>query len=128
MSFNIHSYFSLIFTRSNCYRQTRDTSVAQGRTFYGAGSASEVEAGEPYGGTLYGYNQTHALLWTPAASYGNPIYVDGIWGDGMDPLHIVSVSITVKVIATGAIPIRKKEIFYSLNVLLIHEYNDYDML
>nr|XP_022290568.1 uncharacterized protein LOC111102208 [Crassostrea virginica] len=85
--------------------ETRDASVAQGRTFYGAGSASEVEAGEPYGGTLYGYNQTHALLWTPAASYGNPIYVDGIWGDGMDPLHIVSVSITVKVIATGAIPI-----------------------
>ena len=46
----------------------------------------------------------------------------------MDPLHIASVSITVKVIATGAIPIRKNEMVYSLSVLRIQEYNDNDML
>lgn len=42
-------------------------------------------------------------------SYGKPIYVDGIWGGGTDPLQASDVLITIRVIATGAliIPVGK---------------------
>ncbi|XP_062616087.1 uncharacterized protein LOC134277796 [Saccostrea cucullata] len=81
--------------------ETKDNTISSGRMFYGAGSASHGEAGESFGGTVYGYNNSHVLLWTPASSYGYPIYVGGVWGSGADPLQCSSVVVSIKVIATG---------------------------
>lgn len=64
---------------------------------------------EAFGGTMYGYSQSQVVLWTSDVSYGKPIYVDGIWGGGTDPLQASDVLITIRVIATGAliIPVGK---------------------
>ncbi|XP_061195151.1 sushi, von Willebrand factor type A, EGF and pentraxin domain-containing protein 1-like [Saccostrea echinata] len=84
--------------------ETKDNTVPSGRMFYGAGTASQGDAGESFGGTLYGYNSSHVLLWTPALSYGYPIYVGGVWAGGTDSLQSSSVDVSVKVIATGTVP------------------------
>uniref|UniRef100_K1P4U8 Sushi, von Willebrand factor type A, EGF and pentraxin domain-containing protein 1 n=1 Tax=Magallana gigas TaxID=29159 RepID=K1P4U8_MAGGI len=83
--------------------ETKDNSVAHGRAFYGAGSASQGELNEAFGGTVYGYSQSQVVLWTSDVSHGKPIYVDGIWGGGTDPLQVSDVLITIRVIATGAL-------------------------
>lgn len=89
--------------------QTKDNSIASGRAFYGAGSASQGELNEAFGGTVYGYSQSHVALWTSNVSYGKPIYVDGIWGGGSNPIQTSDVFITIRVIATGTliIPVGK---------------------
>ncbi|XP_052710782.1 uncharacterized protein LOC128185149 [Crassostrea angulata] len=92
-----HSDFHIVIV------ETKDNSVAHGRAFYGAGSASQGELNEAFGGTVYGYSQSQAVLWTSDVSYGKPIYVDGIWGGGTDPLQVSDVLITIRVIATGAL-------------------------
>lgn len=52
---------------------------------------------------MYGYSQSQVVLWSSDVSYGKPIYVDGIWGGGTDPLQASDVLITIRVIATGAL-------------------------
>ncbi|XP_065928540.1 uncharacterized protein [Magallana gigas] len=92
-----HSDFHIVIV------ETKDNSVAHGRAFYGAGSASQGELNEAFGGTVYGYSQSQVVLWSSDVSYGKPIYVDGIWGGGTDPLQASDVLITIRVIATGAL-------------------------
>ncbi|XP_056017004.1 sushi, von Willebrand factor type A, EGF and pentraxin domain-containing protein 1-like [Ostrea edulis] len=87
-------------------QETKDSTVSSGTTFYGAGSASlgDTAASDPFGGTLYGYNQSHVLLWTPDVAYGYPIYVGGVWGSGTQSIQASSVVVTVRVITTGRPP------------------------
>lgn len=95
--------------------QTKDNSIASGRAFYGAGSASQGELNEAFGGTVYGYSQSHVALWTSNVSYGKPIYVDGIWGGGSNPIQTSDVFITIRVIATGTLIIPVGENMHNYN-------------
>ena len=66
--------------------------------FYGGGSANLGNPGEPYGGVLFAYNQSDALLWVPSATSGYLIYVGGLWGDDSDHFHSNNVTIKTTVI------------------------------
>ena len=69
--------------------------------FYGGGSANLGNTDDPYGGVLFAYNQSDALLWVPRATSGYLIYVRGIWGDGSDHFDSNNVTIKTTVIQTG---------------------------
>ncbi|XP_061195154.1 uncharacterized protein LOC133203378 [Saccostrea echinata] len=83
--------------------EIRDATVSRGKVFYGAGSANLGNSGEPFGGVLFGYSQTETVLWTPSTSvsWGNLIYIGGLWGDGTENMQINNVQISVKVIKAG---------------------------
>ncbi|XP_056015193.1 uncharacterized protein LOC125658650 [Ostrea edulis] len=81
--------------------EIKDATTTDGKVFYAAGTASLAHAGDPFGGVVYGYNQTDVLLWTPSVSNGYLVYVDGIWGDGTETLHINTVQISVTILSTN---------------------------
>ncbi|XP_061195152.1 uncharacterized protein LOC133203376 [Saccostrea echinata] len=83
----------------NC--KVKSLSITNGRTFYGAGSASLGCSWEHFGGIIYGYTESEVLLWTPISSHSHLIYVGGVWGDGSDKIHEDTVQITVKDISTN---------------------------
>ncbi|XP_062616088.1 uncharacterized protein LOC134277797 [Saccostrea cucullata] len=66
--------------------------------FYGAGSASLGYPSEEFGGIVYGYTESEVLIWTPTGPSGHLIYINGVWGDGIDSMHVDTVEITIKII------------------------------
>ncbi|XP_061195159.1 uncharacterized protein LOC133203384 [Saccostrea echinata] len=81
--------------------EVKDASISDGKVFYAAGTASLGKINDPFGGVVYGYNETDVLLWTPSVTNGYLIYVDGIWGDGTETLRIYNVQISVTIISTN---------------------------
>ncbi|XP_062616084.1 uncharacterized protein LOC134277792 [Saccostrea cucullata] len=81
--------------------EIKDATISDGKVFYAAGTASLGNINDPFGGVVFGYNQTDVLLWTPSVTNGHLIYVDGIWGDGTETMEINTVQISVTIVSTS---------------------------
>ncbi|XP_062610575.1 uncharacterized protein LOC134272344 [Saccostrea cucullata] len=80
--------------------EVKDATISDGKVFYAAGTASLGKINDPFGGVVFGYNQTDVLLWTPSVTNGHLIYVDGIWGDGTETMEINNVRISVTIVSS----------------------------